>query len=29
MGFAQGAVKAGEWLLGRKGVFTMNDLLGL
>lgn len=29
LGFAQGAVKAGEWLLGRKGVFTMNDLLGL
>ncbi len=26
-GFATGAVKAGEWLLGKKGVFTMEDLL--
>jgi len=27
MGFASGAVKAGEWILGKKGVFTMEDLL--
>jgi len=27
MGFAQGAVRAGEWLLGKKGVFSMEDLL--
>jgi 4-hydroxy-tetrahydrodipicolinate reductase len=28
-GFATGAVVAAEWLHGRKGVFSMNDLLGL
>jgi len=27
MGFASGALKAGEWILGKKGVFTMEDLL--
>lgn len=26
-GFATGAVKAAEWLLGRRGFFTMSDLL--
>ena len=28
-GFALGAVKAAEWLVGKKGVYTMDDLLGL
>lgn len=28
-GFALGAVKAAEWLTGKRGVFTMDDLLGL
>ncbi len=28
-GFAHGAVIAAEWLVGKKGVFTMNDVLGL
>lgn len=28
-GFASGAVKAAEWLIGKRGVFTMEDLLGL
>ncbi|MDO7876982.1 4-hydroxy-tetrahydrodipicolinate reductase [Hymenobacter sp. ASUV-10] len=28
-GFAQGALLAAEWLPGRRGVFGMNDLLGL
>lgn len=28
-GFALGAVKAAEWLAGKKGVYTMDDLLGL
>lgn len=28
-GFAAGAVQAAEWLLGRTGVFTMDDLLKL
>ena len=28
-GFAQGAVSAAEWLIGKKGVFGMNDMLGL
>jgi 4-hydroxy-tetrahydrodipicolinate reductase len=28
-GFALGAVIAAEFLLGKKGFFTMNDLLGL
>ena len=27
-GFAQGAVHAAEWLKGRKGLFTMDDVLG-
>ena len=27
-GFATGAVLAAEWLLGKKGVFTMKDMLG-
>jgi len=26
-GFAEGAVKAAEWLAGRKGFFTMDDML--
>ena len=28
-GFAQGAIKAAEWLKGKKGVFTMDDFLNL
>lgn len=28
-GFAEGAVIAGEWLLGKKGVFSMQDVLNL
>ena len=28
-GFAQGAIAAGEWLIGKKGVFAMQDLLRL
>ena len=28
IGFASGAVKAAEWLVGKKGVFTMADMLG-
>ena len=28
-GFALGAVIAAEWLIGKTGVFTMNDVLGL
>jgi len=28
-GFAQGAVIAAEWILGKKGIFTMKDVLGL
>ncbi|MBV2197032.1 MAG: 4-hydroxy-tetrahydrodipicolinate reductase [Flavobacterium sp.] len=28
-GFALGAVVAAEWLVGKKGVFTMKDVLGL
>lgn len=28
-GFALGAVVAAEWLIGKKGVFTMKDVLGL
>ncbi|MCJ7466602.1 MAG: 4-hydroxy-tetrahydrodipicolinate reductase [Maribacter sp.] len=28
-GFAQGAVFAAEWLVGKKGVFTMKDVLNL
>lgn len=27
MGFAEGAVKAAEWLVGKKGVFTIDDML--
>jgi 4-hydroxy-tetrahydrodipicolinate reductase len=27
--FAEGALRAAEWLIGRKGVFTMKDVLGL
>ena len=27
-GFAMGAVSAAEWIIGKKGVFGMNDLLG-
>lgn len=27
MGFAHGAVRAAEWLQGKRGVFTMDDLL--
>ena len=28
-GFAQGAVMAAEWIVGKKGVFTMRDVLNL
>lgn len=28
-GFAQGAIIAAEWILGKKGIFTMKDVLGL
>ncbi|MGB5355699.1 MAG: dihydrodipicolinate reductase C-terminal domain-containing protein, partial [Eudoraea sp.] len=28
-GFALGAVVAAEWLLGKKGVFSMKDVLNL
>lgn len=28
-GFAQGAVMAAEWLIGKKGIFTMKDVLNL
>jgi 4-hydroxy-tetrahydrodipicolinate reductase len=28
-GFAGGAVKAAEFLVGKKGIFTMKDVLGL
>lgn len=28
-GFAQGAVVAAEWIVGKKGVYTMTDVLGL
>ena len=28
-GFALGAVTAAEWLVGKKGIFTMKDVLGL
>ena len=28
-GFALGAVVAAEWILGRKGVYTMKDVLNL
>ncbi len=28
LGFAKGALHAGEWLLGKKGVFGMKDMLG-
>lgn len=28
-GFAQGAILAGEWLIGKKGIFTMKEVLGL
>jgi 4-hydroxy-tetrahydrodipicolinate reductase len=27
-GFASGAVLAAEWILGKKGIFSMNDVLG-
>ncbi len=27
--FAEGALRAAEWLVGKKGVFTMQDVLGL
>ena len=27
--FAEGALSAAQWLIGRKGVFTMRDMLGL
>ena len=27
-GFASGALKAAEWLVDKKGIFTMKDLLG-
>lgn len=29
IGFAEGAVVAAQWLKGKKGVFDMNDLLGI
>ncbi|RLD74783.1 MAG: 4-hydroxy-tetrahydrodipicolinate reductase, partial [Bacteroidetes bacterium] len=28
-GFALGAVVAAEWLIGKKGIFTMKDVLGI
>jgi 4-hydroxy-tetrahydrodipicolinate reductase len=28
-GFALGAVLAAEWIIGKKGLFTMNDVLGI
>jgi 4-hydroxy-tetrahydrodipicolinate reductase len=28
-GFAKGAVMAAEWLIGKKGVYTMEDILNL
>jgi len=28
-GFAKGAVLAAEWLVGKKGIFTMNDVLNI
>lgn len=28
-GFAKGAILAGEWLMDKKGVFTMKDVLGI
>ena len=28
-GFALGAVMASEWIIGKKGIFTMKDVLGL
>jgi 4-hydroxy-tetrahydrodipicolinate reductase len=28
-GFAEGAILAAEWLVGKKGVFTMRDFLNL
>lgn len=28
-GFAEGALKAAEWLVGKKGVFTLDDLYGV
>jgi 4-hydroxy-tetrahydrodipicolinate reductase len=27
LGFAQGAVKAAEWVHGKQGVYTMSDML--
>lgn len=27
-GFAQGAIMAAEWIIGKKGVYTMEDMLG-
>jgi dihydrodipicolinate reductase len=27
MGFAMGAIQAAEWVLGKKGVFLMDDYL--
>ena len=29
IGFATGAVIAAEWLVGKKGIFTMKDLLNI
>jgi 4-hydroxy-tetrahydrodipicolinate reductase len=29
LGFANGALLAAEWIIGKKGVFGMNDLLGI
>ncbi len=29
LGFAQGALKAALWLVGKKGVFTMKDVLAI
>ncbi|MGE4348114.1 MAG: dihydrodipicolinate reductase C-terminal domain-containing protein, partial [Flavobacteriaceae bacterium] len=28
-GFALGAVMASEWIIGKNGIFTMKDVLGL
>ena len=29
MGFALGAVLAAEWLIGKKGIFTMSNVLNI
>ncbi len=29
IGFVQGALRAAQWMKGKKGVYTMKDLLGV